>query len=69
MLRKGLASEVVSSESSVFADPAKPATPEQPVQRFEHYELLTGEDGKPVELGRGALGDGDRPCGVQGFPC
>jgi hypothetical protein len=24
--------------------------------RFEHYELVRGEDGKPVELGRG--GDG-----------
>jgi serine/threonine protein kinase/predicted ATPase len=24
--------------------------------RFDHYELLTGKDGKPVELGRGAMG-------------
>ena len=24
--------------------------------RFEHYELAKGEDGKPVELGRGAMG-------------
>jgi len=24
--------------------------------RFENYELLTGEDGKPIELGRGAMG-------------
>ena len=24
--------------------------------RFEHYELVRGEDGKPVELGRGAMG-------------
>ena len=31
-------------------------TPEQATQRFEHYELLKGEDGKPVELGRGAMG-------------
>jgi serine/threonine protein kinase len=30
--------------------------PGQPAQRFDHYELLTGEDGKPVELGRGAMG-------------
>ena len=29
---------------------------EQAVQRFEHYELVRGEDGKPVELGRGAMG-------------
>jgi hypothetical protein len=25
--------------------------------RFEHYELVTDEDGKPVELGRGASGN------------
>ena len=30
--------------------------PEQPAQRFDHYELVTGEDGKPLELGRGAMG-------------
>jgi TolB-like protein/Tfp pilus assembly protein PilF len=24
--------------------------------RFDHYELLTGDDGTPVELGRGAMG-------------
>jgi serine/threonine protein kinase/predicted ATPase len=24
--------------------------------RFEHFELMTGEDGMPVELGRGAMG-------------
>jgi len=24
--------------------------------RFEHYELITDQDGKPVELGRGAMG-------------
>jgi hypothetical protein len=29
---------------------------DQPAQRFDHYELVTGEDGKPVELGRGAMG-------------
>jgi serine/threonine protein kinase len=31
-------------------------TPEQTEQRFEHYRLVTAEDGKPVELGRGAMG-------------
>jgi Protein kinase domain len=25
-------------------------------RRLEHYELVNGEDGKPVELGRGAMG-------------
>src|SRR6516164_1841189 len=32
------------------------ATPEHAEQRFEHYRLVTSEDGKPVELGRGAMG-------------
>ena len=54
MLRKGLAGGVESGESS-FEESVKP-TPEQAAQRFEHYELVTGEDGKPVELGRGAMG-------------
>ena len=56
MLRKGLSSGVESGESSGCADTINPTTSEQAVQRFEHYELVTGEDGKPVELGRGAMG-------------
>jgi hypothetical protein len=31
-------------------------TSEQPVQRFDHYELVIGEDGKPVELVMRAMG-------------
>jgi serine/threonine protein kinase len=54
MLRKGLAGGVESGESS-FEEAVK-ATPEQATQRFEHYELVKGEDGNPVELGRGAMG-------------
>jgi serine/threonine protein kinase len=54
MLRQGVSGGVDSGEPS-FEEAVKP-TPEQAVQRFEHYELLTGEDGKPVELGRGAMG-------------
>jgi hypothetical protein len=54
MLRKGLAGGVESGESS-FVEAVKP-TPDQPPKRFEHYELVMGEDGKPVELGRGAMG-------------
>jgi serine/threonine protein kinase len=50
MLRKGLAGGVESGESS-FEETLK-----QTAQRFEHYELVTGDDGKPVELGRGAMG-------------
>ena len=55
MLRKALAGGVKSGESSASEDTVKPA-PEQATQRFEHYELVKGEDGKPVELGRGATG-------------
>jgi Protein kinase domain len=54
MLRKGLAEGVESGESS-FQEAVRP-TSDQPPKRFEHYELVTGEDGKPVELGRGAMG-------------
>ena len=54
MLRKGLAEGAQSGESSPGVTP-KPI-PDQPAQRFDHYELVTGEDGKPVELGRGAMG-------------
>jgi hypothetical protein len=56
MLRQGLSSVVESGESSASEDTVKRTTPEQAVQRFEHYELVRGEDGKPVELGRGAMG-------------
>src|SRR6202030_4193279 len=55
MLRKGLAGGVESGESS-FEEAAESTTPQQAAQRFEHYELVTGEEGKPVELGRGAMG-------------
>src|ERR1700745_3445229 len=54
MLRKGLAEGVESGESS-FQEAMQP-TSDQPPKRFEPYELVTGEDGKPVELGRGAMG-------------
>jgi hypothetical protein len=54
MLRRGLAGGVESGESS-FEEAAKP-TLVQALQRLEHYELVMGENGKPVELGRGAMG-------------
>jgi len=56
MLHRALADGVTSGESSASEDTVKPTTSEQAVQRFEHYELVTGEDGKPVESGRGAMG-------------
>jgi serine/threonine protein kinase len=55
MLRKGLTGGAVSVESSASEVTVK-QTPDQPAQRFEHYELLTSEDGNPIELGRGAMG-------------
>jgi tetratricopeptide (TPR) repeat protein len=55
MFRVGLGGGAESGESSTFEE-AVEAKPEQARQRFEHYELVTGEDGKPVELGRGAMG-------------
>jgi serine/threonine protein kinase len=54
MLRKALAGGVESGESS-SEDTFRP-TSEHATQRFEHYELVTDEDGKPLELGRGAMG-------------
>jgi hypothetical protein len=54
MLRSGLAGGVESGESSL-EEAAKPI-PEHVTQPFGHYRLLKGEDGKPVELGRGAMG-------------
>jgi serine/threonine protein kinase/predicted ATPase len=54
MLRGALADEFESGESALeyAANPAPGPT----AKRFEHYELLPGEDGKPIELGRGAMG-------------
>ena len=54
MLRKALAGGVESGES--VAEDAVVPTSEHVAQRFEYYELVTGEDGTPVELGRGAMG-------------
>src|SRR5260221_14616870 len=56
MLRQGLPGGAESGESSASEDTIKLPTLEQAVQRFEQYELVMGEDGKPVELGRGAMG-------------
>ncbi|MBV8274166.1 MAG: protein kinase, partial [Verrucomicrobia bacterium] len=54
MLRAAIPAAAESGASS-FEEAVKP-TSEQPPQRFDHYELVMGEDGKPVELGRGAMG-------------
>jgi serine/threonine protein kinase len=49
-LRGVLGNEQPKSESSVEPIPS----PSQ--LRFEHYEVLTHDDGRPFELGRGAMG-------------
>src|SRR5215831_8365529 len=54
ILREAVADGVQSGESS-FEGAAKP-TPVEADQRFDHYELVTGKDGRPVKLGRGAMG-------------
>jgi WD40 repeat protein/serine/threonine protein kinase len=54
MFRKALTGDVQSGESS--SEYTGKLAPEQATQRFEHYELVTGEDGTPVELGHGAMG-------------
>src|SRR6516164_9375821 len=56
MLRNALPGGVESGESSASEDTLKPTTSDQADQRFDHYELVRGEGGKPVELGRGAMG-------------
>src|SRR5580692_5320128 len=53
-LRQALIAEAESGElaSESSAEPrSKPVA-----RRLEHYELVNGEDGKPIELGRGAMG-------------
>jgi hypothetical protein len=54
MLRKGLAGGSESGESST-EDTVEPI-PDQPAERLDHHDLVMGEDGKPVELGRGGMG-------------
>jgi serine/threonine protein kinase len=50
MLRKPLGGETEAGDSSAKAIPTHAP------HRFEHYELMSDEDGKPIELGRGAMG-------------
>ena len=54
LLRGALIEEVGDGES--FDEVQVDSSPERLVQRFENYEVVRGEDGKPMELGRGAMG-------------
>ena len=54
MLRKAVAGRVESG-GSLAQDTVSPP-PEDAASRFEHYEIVLNEEGKPLELGRGAMG-------------
>jgi serine/threonine protein kinase/tetratricopeptide (TPR) repeat protein len=55
MLREALGEGVKPAESSL--EECRPESiPARQPYRFEHYALVTNKDGKPVELGRGAMG-------------
>ena len=56
LLRRGLDESPESDESSSLEKASVESSPGLREHRFEHYELVKGEDGKPVELGRGAMG-------------
>src|ERR1700693_1367234 len=55
VLRRGLGEAPESDESSL-EKASVDSSPALLAHRFEHYELVKGEDGKPIELGRGAMG-------------
>jgi Protein kinase domain len=54
MLHGALADEVESGEPS-SERVIKPKS-QDVARRFQHYEVVVSEDGRPVELGRGAMG-------------
>jgi serine/threonine protein kinase len=54
MLHGALADDVESDESS-YESVIKPKS-QGLARRFHQYELIVGEDGRPIELGRGAMG-------------
>jgi hypothetical protein len=56
VLRKALAAGVESGGSSASEDPVEPKTPERAVQRFEHYELVTGRRRETGRVGSRAMG-------------
>jgi serine/threonine protein kinase len=74
ILREVAGSESALGEAPNFAAGSPESSPEaksaQPVASFENYELLLDADGKPIVLGRGAMGvtykafDGDLRCPV-----
>jgi hypothetical protein len=59
MLRKALEGNETDLGESAAADTIEEtstATPAHGAARFDHYELVRDPAGKPLELGRGAMG-------------
>jgi serine/threonine protein kinase len=54
MLQRALPRGLVSDKSS--SGEAVEPEPGHTTQRFEHYEIVLDRDGRPLELGRGAMG-------------
>jgi hypothetical protein len=52
----GSAATGESSSVSGLAASAEEADGGSQVRRFENYEVMLGADGRPIELGRGAMG-------------
>ena len=55
MLREALDEEIKPAKTSLKGVGLS-RRGRRPPYRFEHYDLVIGKDGKPVELGRGAMG-------------
>ena len=53
--RKALAGDEVGSDEPALEFTVE-SSPARGPRRFAHYELVSGQDGKPLELGRGAMG-------------
>ena len=45
-----------SSQGVLFSDETVKPASEPAASRFEHYEIVLNADGKPLDLGRGAMG-------------
>ena len=56
MLHGALTKSGFESGESFAEQDRGESTPTRVSHRFEHYELMSDKDGKPVELGRGAMG-------------
>src|SRR4029077_14185753 len=44
------------SNLRILSEDTLKRTSQDAAHRFEHYELVKGQDGKPLELGHGAMG-------------